>query len=316
MEIIGWILLVIVGLCLLSVVLFLFMRWRYSAKVSFKKPFQYLEPSTWSSDRVTVGWVGHSTVLINLYGYRILTDPVFGHKVGVSLGFYQMGLARHIAPALRLEDIGPVDLILLSHGHMDHFDMPTLKRIANKNTKVITASGTSGLLKRLPFTEVRELSGKETLTIDENVTIQAVPVKHWGNRFPWNHSYGFTGYLIERNNTRIFFPGDTAYTPDFAWLAEKGEIDLAFMPIGAYSPDAFQRHHCTPEQAWQMFLDTGAKLLIPIHWNTFVLSQEPVEEPLQRLLKAAGEEKDRIVLTEHGQIFTLESKDVVVSSQK
>lgn len=223
-------------------------------------------------------------------------------------------MKRHIPPALHLEDIGEVDLILLSHGHMDHFDIPTLKKIANKKTKVITATGTSSLLKQLPFAEVLELGGKDSMMIDEGVNIQAVPVRHWGNRFPWNTKYGYTGYLIERNNTRIFFPGDTAYTADFRWLQKKGEIDLAFMPIGAYSPDAFQRHHCTPEQAWQMFLDTGAKWLIPIHWDTFILSQEPVEEPLERLLHAAGEEKDRIVLTEHGQIFTLVEENMLASS--
>jgi L-ascorbate metabolism protein UlaG (beta-lactamase superfamily) len=306
MEIIGWTLLPVIGLCLLCIVFFLFIQRRFNGKVPYQHPKQYLQPGKWSSDEVTVGWVGHSTILINLFGYRILTDPVFGRRVGVSLGFSQVGIPRHIAPALKLEDIGSIDLVLLSHGHMDHFDLPSLKKIANANTKIITAKGTSGLLKRLPFAEVFELGGKDSLTIDENVTIQAVPVKHWGNRFPWNHSYGYTGYLIECNNTRIFFPGDTAYTPDFRWLQEVGEIDLAFMPIGAYSPDAFQRHHCTPEQAWKMFLDTGAKRLIPIHWNTFVLSQEPIEEPLERLLEAAGEEKDRIVLTEHGQTYTLQ----------
>lgn len=314
MEIVVWILLFIVGLLVLAGAFFLFMRWLFSAKVTAKKPKQYLDPATWNDDEVTVGWVGHSTILINLYGYRILTDPVFGKRVGISLGFYQLGMTRHIPPALHLEDIGEVDLILLSHGHMDHFDVPTLKKIANKKTKVITALGTSSLLKQLPFAEVLELGGKDSLMIDEGVKIQAVPVRHWGNRFPWNTNYGYTGYLIERNNTRIFFPGDTAYTADFRWLQTKGEIDLAFMPIGAYSPDAFQRHHCTPEQAWQMFLDTGAKWLIPIHWDTFILSQEPVEEPLERLLHAAGEEKGRIVLTEHGQIFTFTEENMLASS--
>lgn len=312
MEIVGWILLCMVGLFVLAGAFFLFIHWRYRAKVEPIEPRQYLDLSAWSDKEVTIGWVGHSTILLNLYGYRILTDPVLGEKVGVSLGFYQMGIARHVAPALRLEDVGTVDLILLSHGHMDHFDLPTLKKIANEKTKVITAIGTARLLRRLPFAKVLELGGKDTLTIDGDIKIQAVPVRHWGNRFPWNTKYGYTGYLIERNNTRIFFPGDTAYTPDFTWLREKGDIDLAFMPIGAYSPDSFQRHHCTPEQAWQMFLDTGAKWLIPIHWDTFVLSQEPVKEPLERLLKAAGEEKDRIVLTEHGQMYRLAEKKVLV----
>lgn len=296
-EIITWFGLGFVVLCL---VLF---AWWYFRGGDIQQPKQQLQPAEWQDNQVTVGWIGHSTLLINLYGYRILTDPVFGEKVGVSVGFTQIGLKRFTAPALSIDEVGSVDLILLSHAHMDHFDMPTLRKLANPETTVITARGTTGLLRKLPFAKVEELGGKESLTLGD-VTIQAVPVRHWGNRFPWNRSYQYTGYVIERNGTSIFFPGDTAYTPDFKWLADK-QLDLAFMPIGAYSPDQFQRHHCTPEQAWQMFLDTGAKWLIPIHWNTFVLSREPVEEPLQRLLAIAGDDQKRIVLTEQGKSFTL-----------
>jgi L-ascorbate metabolism protein UlaG (beta-lactamase superfamily) len=186
---------------------------------------------------------------------------------------------------------------------MDHLDMPTLHQLANPETTVVTAQGTTKLLRKMPFANVKELGGKDILILGD-VTIQAVPVRHWGNRFPWNRNYRYTGYVMERKGTKIFFPGDTAYTPDFTWLADK-QLDLAFMPIGAYSPDQFQRHHCTPEQAWEMFLDTGAKWLVPIHWNTFILSREPVEEPLQRLLQAAGKDQKRIVVTEQGESFTL-----------
>ncbi len=154
---------------------------------------------------------------------------------------------------------------------------------------MITAGGTSKLLRHMPFGEVTELQGEESVTLsDLGMRVQAVPVRHWGNRFPWNTGYGYTGYLIEKNGVRLFFPGDTAYTPEFVKLRKRGKIDLAFMPIGAYSPDSFQRNHCTPEQAWKMFLDTGARWLMPIHYDTFVLSQEPVKEPLTRLLAAAG----------------------------
>ncbi len=312
MEKIVWTLLGIIGLFLAFIVLFVVMRMYLFPKAEYKNPKQSLTPLTWSSDEVTIGWVGHSTILLNLYGYKILTDPVFSQKIGVSFGLFQVGMKRHNAPALAIDEIGKVDLILLSHAHMDHFDIPTLKKIASPETKVITATGTAQLLKRMPFRKVTELGGKEKVELDQGVSIQAVPVKHWGNRFPWNRSYGYTGYLIERNDTRIFFPGDTAYTRDFNWLQDTGNIDLAFMPIGAYSPDTFQDNHCTPEQAWSMFLATGAKWLIPIHWDTFVLSQEPVDEPLQRLIRAAGKEKERIVITEHGQSFQLQKTAVTM----
>jgi L-ascorbate metabolism protein UlaG (beta-lactamase superfamily) len=94
---------------------------------------------------------------------------------------------------------------------------------------------------------------------------------------------------------------------------QTGKIDLVFMPIGAYAPDVFQDNHCTPEQAWEMFQDIGAKWLVPIHWDTFILSGEPVDEPLQRLFQAAGAKKDRIVITEHGQIFSFQ-KAIVTSA--
>ena len=268
------------------------------------KPKQRLNPRKWRDDEVTVGWVGHSTVLINLYGLRVLTDPVLGTKIGVRLGPWQIGPKRHIAPALSLEDLDRVDLILLSHAHMDHLDLPTLRKLADPRTRVITAKGTARLLRNMPFGEVTELHGEESVTLTAlDVRVQAVPVRHWGNRFPWNTGYGYTGYLIEKNGVRLFYPGDTAYTPDFVKLRKQGPIDLAFMPIGAYSPDSFQRNHCTPEQAWAMFLDTGARWLMPIHYDTFVLSQEPVKEPLKRLLAAAGEEKHRIVTRKQGDVF-------------
>lgn len=298
--------------------IFLMFSWfhiKKRPKTSYKQPTSEYLPQNAQEERVVVTWIGHSTLFINLYGYKILTDPVWSERVGVgfSIGkkYLCIGPKRHTAPALSLEQIGTVDLILLSHAHMDHFDLPTLRQLANPKTMVITAKGTSRLLKGLPFGKVMELGGKERVALDNGVAIQAVPVKHWGNRYPWNRNYGYTGYLIERNNTRLLFPGDTAYT-SFQWLRELGDIDLAFMPIGAYHPESFQFAHCTPEQAWQMFIESGAKWFVPIHWDTFVLSYEPVEEPLERLFKAAGDEKDRIVLTCHGQVFTLVKNEVTV----
>jgi L-ascorbate metabolism protein UlaG (beta-lactamase superfamily) len=276
---------------------------------SIREPQQYIIPATWSDDRLTVGWIGHSTVLINFFGKWILTDPVLGNRVGVNFGKFQFGIKRHVLPAIRWEDLPKLDYIFLSHAHMDHFDFPTLKRLSNPKTKVITARNTATLLAKLPFGEIYELGGKESLLLEEDLRVQAVPVRHWGNRFPWNRHFGYTGYLIERKGHKIFFPGDTAYTNDWKWLREFGEIDVAFLPIGAYSPDSYQKAHCTPEQAWDMFEDTGSKYLVPIHWNTFVLSREPVKEPLQRLKAAAGENVEKIVITEHGGCFTLLDKN-------
>lgn len=299
---------IVLSLVVLAVA-FIGMQYREHRKHVPKPAFKHAphKPSheKWSDDEVTVAWIGHSTLYINLFGIKILTDPVFSHGVGVGLGKMIIGPRRHTSPALTLDEVGPVDLVLISHAHLDHLDLPSLRRIASRTTEVITAKNISHLLKRLPFGKTQELGGTDSVTLDNGVKITAVPVVHWGRRFPWNGSYHWTGYLIEYNGVRLFFPGDTAYTPTFKALQQYGPIDITFMPIGAYSPDSYQGSHCTPEQAWQMFLDTGAKWLVPIHWDTFILSREPVEEPMERLLAAAGAEVDRIIIREHGQSFLL-----------
>ncbi|MFC7440373.1 MBL fold metallo-hydrolase [Laceyella putida] len=279
------------------------------------KPANMLKPAEWPAEDVTVGWVGHSTVLMSLYGVKVITDPVLGDRVGQQLGVgdWQIGLRRHVAPAVTYEDLGDVDVILLSHAHFDHCDIPTLKRLAHPDAVVIVPKNISHLLRGLPFKRIVELGGEEKVELAEwGLTVRAVPVKHWGNRYPWNTNYGYTGYLLEKRGTRIFFPGDTAYTPDFYRLRDLGQIDVSFMPIGAYYPDKYQWAHCTPEQAWQMFIDTGAKVLVPIHWDTIRLSQEPLHEPLERLLAVSGEERDRIVIKKHGETYTLVKKKTAV----
>jgi L-ascorbate metabolism protein UlaG (beta-lactamase superfamily) len=289
---------------------------RVKRRTRLVKPDRLLKPAEWSAEEVTVGWIGHSTVLMNIYGVKVITDPVLGRRVGQHLGIgdWQIGPRRHVEPAVTYDDLGQVDVILLSHAHFDHFDIPTLKRLAHPDVLMVVPKNTSKLLKGLPCRRIVELSGEEEVQLGEcGLTIKAVPVKHWGNRYPWNVDYGYTGYLIEKRDTRIFFPGDTAYTPDFYRLRERGEIDLCFMPIGAYSPDKYQWAHCTPEQAWQMFLDTGANVLVPIHWDTIKLSQEPLHEPLERLLAASGEQRDRIVITKHGEVYVLVKDKVSLS---
>jgi L-ascorbate metabolism protein UlaG (beta-lactamase superfamily) len=279
---------------------------RFIPKPNYRQTQRATNPSTWPNDDVTVAWVGHSTLYISLYGVRILTDPVFSHRIGVSLVGLKVGLKRHTSPALRIEDVvGQVDIIILSHAHMDHFDLPTLKRLAAPTVQVVTAKGTGQLLRRMPFGRVTELGEGDTLQLRAGVVITTVPVRHWGARFPWNKDYGWTGYVIQQGDVRILYAGDTAYTPAFQQLQDQPVIDIACMPIGAYAPTSFQGAHCTPEQAWQMFVDSGARWMVPIHWDTFVLSQEPVREPIERLLQVAGADADRVIIRNQGDVFHL-----------
>lgn len=272
-------------------------------KPSFQMPVQTPNIQSWTSEQFTLTWVGHSTILMNMCGRVLLTDPVFSHQVGVSILGYRVGPKRYTAPAILLSQLPPIDTVFLSHAHMDHADLPSLRKVIGPTTEIVTASGTSPVLRRLKARNIVELGGKESAILESGLHVQAVPVRHWGNRYPWNKSYGYTGYLIEFQGFRVFFAGDTAHIDTLQDLRDHGPIDVACIPIGAYAPERFQGSHCTPEQAWDMFLQTGARWLIPIHWNTFVLSEEPVTEPIERLLRVAGEDKERIVIREQGQTF-------------
>jgi L-ascorbate metabolism protein UlaG (beta-lactamase superfamily) len=306
----------LLGMALLPVAWVAYQYHRYRRNVPrppSKVPANRLDLSRLSDEGLSICWVGHATLYIRWNGVGILTDPVFSERVGVKFLGWTIGVRRHTAPAVDIEAIrGKVDLILLSHAHMDHFDLPSLRKLAHPEVEVVTAVGTSRLLKGMRFGAVHELGGRDRLQTRSGITVTAVPVRHWGARFPWNKDYQWTGYLLEYQGKRVFFAGDTAYTPSLKGICAASGADVACLPIGAYKPDSFQRSHCTPEQAWQMFLDTGARFMVPMHWDTFVLSEEPVEEPLERLLKAAGTDAGRIVIRSHGEVFQVQSERVIV----
>lgn len=301
---------VIVGIPLLLIACIggLFLLYRLKLPRPSWRPVSNRPPvQEFSQDAVTVTWLGHSTVYLNIKGVRILTDPVFSERVGVQIppGF-TIGPKRYTPPALDVDEVGSVDWILLSHAHMDHLDLPSLRALARPDTRVVTPRGTKKLIQSYPFGEIIEAERDESIYLGEGLYLTAFPVRHWGNRYPWNVDYGYNGYLMEKEGHRIVFTGDTAYTPTLKRLCMAGPIDLILMPIGAYSPDSLQRAHCTPEQAWRMVEEAGAAYVVPVHWNTFVLSREPVDEPIQRFLQAAGTEQDRIVIRRQGEVWQLE----------
>ncbi len=275
-------------------------------KPIYKERIELPKWQNWPDTEATITWIGHSTVLIRMCDMYILTDPVFTKRVGVRLGWFKIGPKRFSDPALYPDELPPIDVVLLSHAHMDHLDLQSLRKVVTNRTMVVTAQNTGKVLKFIKAKEIIELGPNESLRFENGLEVHTVLVNHWGNRFPWNKRFGWTGYLIDGGDARVFFAGDTSYVDTFSSLRDEfGEIDVACIPIGAYKPESFLEAHCTPEQAWAMFLDSGAKWLIPIHWNTFVLSQEPVEEPINRLLLAAKSDADRIVIRQQGQVFTV-----------
>jgi L-ascorbate metabolism protein UlaG (beta-lactamase superfamily) len=259
-------------------------------------------PKLWRDRGLYAAWLGHSTVLLKLDGVTILTDPVLGNRVGVSLGPMTLGLKRLVAPALRVGQLPKIDVLLLSHAHMDHFDLATLRALESRSTTVVTAAKTSDLLRTRRYASVKELRWGERTRVGP-IGIRAFEVNHWGARMHGDTYRGYNGYLIEAGRYRVLFGGDTAATTAFRALRSSRRIDLAIMPVGAYNP--WIRYHCTPEQAWQMGNDAGAEIFLPVHHQTFPLSREPRHEPIERLYGAAGKEPERIGIERIGQEMKL-----------
>lgn len=258
-------------------------------------------PASWPKTGLHAAWLGHSTVLLQIDGTTLITDPVFSDRVGIQLGPITLGLKRLVSPALRIKELPPIDVVLLSHAHMDHFDLPSLRALENPKTTVVTASKTSDLLHTKRYAGVHELAWGERIQAG-GLTIRAFEVRHWGARMQTDLYRGYNGYVIEGGRHRVLFGGDTAFTKAFASARGPREIELAIMPIGAYDP--WISAHCTPEQAAQMANDAGAQRILPVHHQTFELSREPRLEPIERLLQSTGE--DRVVLRHPGEEFHLD----------
>jgi L-ascorbate metabolism protein UlaG (beta-lactamase superfamily) len=256
----------------------------------------------WPDTGVHAAWIGHSTVLLRVDGFTILTDPVFGARIGVGIGPFVIGMKRLIAPAVSLAKLPVPDLILLSHAHMDHLDRPSLRKLENQATTVITAAGTSDLLRVKRYRSVHELRWDDSCQVGP-AKVRAFEVKHWGARTRTDVHRGYNGYLIEAGRHRIVFGGDTAYTDTFRKVRSSKDVDLAIMPIGAYDP--WIHAHCNPEQALEMANQAGAEFVLPVHHQTFKLSSEPHREPIERLLLASGASADRIAVRDIGGEFHL-----------
>ncbi|HEY6948901.1 MAG TPA: MBL fold metallo-hydrolase [Gemmatimonadales bacterium] len=256
-------------------------------------------PESWPDDRATFAWLGHATVLGNFYGTWVLTDPALESRIGVGRGMAKLGPRRLVAPALGARELPPIDLLLLSHAHMDHTDLGTLGRLS-RDVHVIVQPGNRDLVRR--FRRVDELAWGARLGIGD-LEIESVEVKHWGARMITDRHRGYGGYVLRKDGRTVLFAGDTAYTTALAPLGRRGAIDLAILPIGAYDPWIY--NHASPEQAWRMARDMGARHMLPVHHSTFRLSREPADEPVARLLAAAGPDRHRVAITRVGETWVL-----------
>lgn len=280
------------------------------------KPVFKPDPSKWNANEISLAWIGHSTILLNFYGTIILTDPVLFERVGVYFLGSTFGPGRFTRPALFYEELPKPDVILLSHGHMDHTDYQTLLKLTKKfsgKINCITAYNTKDITSDLEWKKQAELDwGQSMQCADVNFT--ALEVKHFGWRYPgerdrsrgfFKNGRSFNGYLLEKNGKKIIFGGDTAFSDKFK-KANIGDVDIAIMPVGAYNP--WHMVHCNPEESLSMALDMKAKYFIPIHCKTFHQGIEPADEPIKRLSAAIKNTECTLGLKEIGETFILKHK--------
>ena len=261
-----------------------------------------LQPARWPKDELTIANLGHATLLMNYFGVRVISDPTLFYRVGLSFGsFLTIGPHRFIAPPLTPAQLQQVDVILITHAHMDHLDIPSLKALP-KSAVVIACTGCGDLIRPLGFTDVRELEWGQHTVVD-GLEISAMGARHWGRRWPpWGRAYGFNSYVLAKGGHRMLLACDSAYTDLFGALHDNPP-EVAAFSSAAYDPWIW--NHANPEQVWAMFKQTGARYLIPIHWGTFRLSKEPMDEPMRRLLAAAGSEASDVAIRQIGVAWTM-----------
>lgn len=257
---------------------------------------------------VAAAWIGHATVLLRLGDRVILTDPVFSDRIGMTLGAVTLGLSRLRPPALDVDHLPPIDVVLLSHAHFDHLDRPSLARLAAGpavGAEVVTAVNTRDLIPA-GFAKVTELAWGEALTL-RGVVVSAMRPEHWGARAAIDRHRFFNAYVIHglESDRRVLFAGDTARTGVFDAI---DGLDLAIFGIGAYEP--WDHAHASPEQVWSMYTRLGKARkgremrLLPMHHATFDLGERHVAEPMERMIEAAGTRRDAIVCPAIGDVWT------------
>lgn len=247
-------------------------------------------------------WLGHSTVLLELDGRRVLTDPVFGARVS-PVGF--VGPRRfHPVPA-ELAELPPLDLVVLSHDHFDHLCKPTMQALARSNVPIVTALGVGAHLERYGFAPARitELDWHESVEL-AGLRLTATPAQHFsGRRIGGRNTTLWASWVIQSERRKVFFSGDTGLTPEFETIGRAhGPFDLVMLEIGAYHP-SWGTIHLGPENALEAFRMLGGGTLLPVHWGTFSLGFHAWNEPAETLVALASQRGARILTPKLGAAF-------------
>ena len=290
-------------------------RWRATAKrekwpewVDIKKD---TPPARVEGDELRISFVNHATVLLQTKGLNILTDPIWSYRCS-PLSF--MGPKRVNAPGIGWDDLPKIDLVLISHSHYDHLDLPTIRRLVKRdNPQFIVPLGVDRIIHRNhPAAMITTLDWKEH-TVLHGLTIHAEPTQHWSARSFWDANETlWASYIIDTGKKKFYFGGDTGYASGkiFKDIGKTyGKIDFAMLGIGAYEPRWFMKQsHIAPFEAVQIFQDIQATHAMPIHFGTFQLSDEGHDHPTRDLaaaLQEAGISDERFKTLQPGQVWVL-----------
>ncbi len=298
-----------------------FLKWRrIRAKKDIASPESYHFPLAKNNseflkqnrDKITVTWIGHATVLLQAGGYNILTDPHFSERTSP----VQWAGPQRVAPlGLALGDLPSIDIAVISHDHYDALDEQTIKalrqRAGGEKTRFYVPLGLKNWLAVRGVDNAVEMDWWDRQQ-DEDLEIIAVPVQHWSKRSVFSRNKTlWAGWVINIGAFRFIFVGDTGYAPHFKEVGNKlGPFDLAAIPIGAYEPRWFmKKHHVNPEESVQIHKDLRSKKSVAIHWGTFILTDEPLDEPPKRLAAALQQNqipKEDFLVLQHGQTIVLD----------
>ncbi len=274
--------------------------WPAEIKVNPTRP-----PARVEGPAMRLTWIGHATVLVQTQGLNILTDPIWSDVAGP---WNLLGPRRAREPGVRFADLPKIDLVLISHNHYDHMDLPTLDRLwARDKPLIVTSLGNDHILEGRGIAAVAQDWGG-AVRVKPGIWVIVERVHHWGSRWGQDRNRAlWSGFTITLPHGNIFFAGDTGFG-DGAWAREAarhGPFRLAILPIGAYHPrEVFAGNHIDPQQALGVFRTLGAKRGFGIHWGTFRLTDEAADHPpveMAETVKAAGMLASRFVTTQPGQ---------------
>ena len=254
----------------------------------------------------TLTWLGHDSFLIQMAGVNIMTDP---HLTQRASPFSNIGPKRHTAAPLSFDDLPRIDVVLISHSHYDHLDRETLRRLSSQQggpPRFLVGLNLLAWATDNGIDNVSEHDWGDSVALS-GMRFHFVPVQHWSARTPWDRNRTlWGGWVIEHQGRRILFGGDFGYSQDLVDLGEQfGGFDLAMIPVGSYEPRWFMKTmHVNPEEAVKAHTDLRARYSVGMHWGTFRLTDELLDEPLAKLaesLARAGISSQQFFLMQHGQ---------------